>query len=177
MTIYVTRHGETDWNVMKKIQGWTDIPLNAKGKEQALSLHEQLKDIPFKAIYASDLKRAFETATIIKGDREDIPLYKEPRLREFCYGDIEGQHVSQEIELFRQEVFFRYPNGENCLDAASRIYPLLDAIRQQYQKDDNILLVSHGGVSKIIFSYFSNMKIEEYLTFGLQNCQVMKFVL
>lgn len=69
MDIYLIRHGETDWNRMKKLQGTTDIPLNAYGIELAEKTAEGLKDVPFDRIYTSPLIRARKTAEIIRGDR------------------------------------------------------------------------------------------------------------
>ena len=69
MQLYLVRHGETDWNAAHRIQGSTDIPLNATGRVQALATGRLLARRPWDAIYASPLSRAYETATIIAGDR------------------------------------------------------------------------------------------------------------
>ena len=70
MNIYVIRHGETDWNAGRRIQGRSDIPLNEKGRQLAKVTAEALKDIVFGAAYSSPLKRAMETARIILRDRD-----------------------------------------------------------------------------------------------------------
>lgn len=89
MDIYLIRHGETDWNRMKKLQGTTDIPLNAYGIELAEKTAEGLKDVPFDRIYTSPLIRARKTAEIIRGDRP-IEIIETDGLKEISFGDYEG---------------------------------------------------------------------------------------
>ena len=89
MDIYLIRHGETDWNRMKKLQGTTDIPLNAYGIELAEKTAEGLKDVPFDRIYTSPLIRARKTAEIIRRDRP-IEIIETDGLKEISFGDYEG---------------------------------------------------------------------------------------
>ena len=89
MKLYLIRHGETDWNIVKRLQGATDIPLNENGEALARETAEGLKEIPFDMVFTSPLKRAYRTAEIVKGNRE-IPLIIEERIREICFGDYEG---------------------------------------------------------------------------------------
>ena len=79
MKLYIIRHGETDWNVKRRFQGHSDIPLNEEGRRLAYLTAEALKEVPFTRIYTSPLKRASETAAIIKGVRQ-IPIIEEPRI-------------------------------------------------------------------------------------------------
>src|SRR5271167_231879 len=71
---YIVRHGQTDWNVEKRIQGCTDIPLNDRGREQAFELGKKLKDVDFAFCFSSDLQRAAETARIILSERPAIDV-------------------------------------------------------------------------------------------------------
>lgn len=95
MDIYLIRHGETDWNKEKKLQGVTDIPLNAYGIELAEKTAEGLKDVPFDRIYTSPLIRAKKTAEIIRGNRP-IDLVVKEELKEISFGDYEGHHYKPE---------------------------------------------------------------------------------
>ena len=83
MIIYIIRHGETDWNVLRKFQGRTDIPLNENGRQVAEWTREGLKEIDFDIVYTSPLRRAKETAQIIVGDRQ-IPIIEEERIIEMA---------------------------------------------------------------------------------------------
>ena len=89
MRLYIIRHGETEWNVLRRFQGRSDIPLNDEGRRLARITAEALSEVPFARIYTSPLKRAYETAMIIKGER-DIPVIEEPRIIEIGFGDYEG---------------------------------------------------------------------------------------
>ena len=98
MMLYIVRHGETDWNRQKKVQGHTDIPLNEYGRHLAEETAEGMKDIPIDIGYTSPLKRARETAEIILKGR-NIPLLDEPRIQEIGFGIYEGIHTgTQEKE-------------------------------------------------------------------------------
>ena len=88
-TILLARHGETDWNRAGRWQGWADPPLNETGRVQARELAEQLRTIPFDAVYSSDLRRAHETALIV-GEPHGVPVVTEPGLREIDVGSWSG---------------------------------------------------------------------------------------
>lgn len=90
ITIYFTRHGETDWNIERKIQGHVEVDLNERGKAQAKALHDKLLNTPIDLIFVSPLRRAKETAEIIRGDR-NIPMFEDSRIIEEFYGDMEGE--------------------------------------------------------------------------------------
>ncbi|GMA55868.1 hypothetical protein GCM10025858_03710 [Alicyclobacillus sacchari] len=102
MEIWLVRHGETDWNAQGRVQGWTDVPLNAEGRRQASLLAQCLKSISFEHIYASDLSRALDTARIV-ADAVGAPVTPLACLREHRFGQAEG--------LLRQESDRRFPNG------------------------------------------------------------------
>ena len=89
MMLYIVRHGETDWNRMKKVQGHTDIPLNDYGRHLAEETAEGMKEIRLDLGFTSPLKRARETAEIILAGR-NIPLIDEERIKEIGFGRYEG---------------------------------------------------------------------------------------
>ena len=90
MKLYLVRHGETDWNKVKKIQGQVDIPLNQFGKHLAEETAEGLHDIPFDLCISSPLSRAYETARIILEGR-DVPIITDARIEEMAFGEYEGK--------------------------------------------------------------------------------------
>ncbi len=102
--LYLVRHGETDWNAQRRIQGSTDIPLNATGRAQAAATAELLTRRSFDAVVASPLSRAFETGSIIAERLGlDVPTTY-PGLAERSYGEAEG--------LTDDEVVARYPHDD-----------------------------------------------------------------
>ena len=107
MKIYLIRHGETDWNLEQRLQGATDIPLNENGLELARETAQGLKEVPFDLIYTSPLKRAKQTAEILRGER-DIPLIEEPRIREICFGIYEGYCCSREHYTIPDPAFMNF---------------------------------------------------------------------
>ncbi len=114
-TIFFTRHGETEWNTQRRMQGWLDSPLTEKGKLQAVYLGERMKAISLATIYSSDAPRATTTADLIRGGR-NIPIVPLKELREMCLGEWEGCFVS---ELFERESV----NCQNLMAEAGRASP------------------------------------------------------
>ncbi len=92
--LILTRHGETDWNIAHRFQGQSDVPLNARGRQQAEQLAAHLIAEKFDAIYASDLSRAWDTAKAIAA-QHTCPLIAEPRFREGGFGEWEGCTFSE----------------------------------------------------------------------------------
>jgi broad specificity phosphatase PhoE len=174
MSLYVVRHGQTDWNKERLIQGRIDIPLNEEGIKQARITKKKLEGIELDAIYVSPLTRAKQTAAIIAEGR-NVPLFIDERIQEEYYGDLEGKPRSGEIYLKQRQSFFkRYPHGEGYLDVVARVYPFLNEIKEKH-KGQNVLLVCHGGMSRVINTYFFDMENDEFVTFGLDNCEIAKY--
>lgn len=140
MEIYLVRHGQTDWNLQRRYQGIEDIPLNKTGMEQAQICAECLKSISFAAIYSSPLKRAFDTARIIAGERYSVIL--DERLLERDFGKISGL-LPEERETFLAEK--KEANMESFDHLTSRVMQALHEYKERYQ-DDKVLVVAHGGV-------------------------------
>lgn len=91
-TFYVVRHGQTMFNLLDQVQGWSDTPLTPLGEKMADRLGRGLREIPLTAAYSSDSGRAVATAERILAQRdgEPLPLHRDPRLREWCLGSLEG---------------------------------------------------------------------------------------
>ena len=103
MKLYILRHGETQWNVQKRLQGASDTELNKKGIALAEKTGEALKEIPFYCCFTSPLKRAKDTAKLALGNRE-IPIYEDARIQEICFGEWEGENSS----LLPQEMLYNF---------------------------------------------------------------------
>jgi alpha-ribazole phosphatase len=148
--LLLARHGQTDWNVQHRYQGQSDTSLTDTGKAQAAALARRLAGEEIHAIYASDLKRAWETAGAV-GSALNMAARPEPDLREIHFGNWEG--------LTHQEIARRYPEaraawiadpesappgGESLSQVVARLDDVLARIRRDHQ-DQTVLIVGHGG--------------------------------
>lgn len=153
MSIYLLRHGQTDWNKAGWVQGRYDTKLNDTGRQQAREAHEALKDIRIDVCYCSPLGRAKETAEITLEGR-GVPVVFDDRLVEMAYGVYEGTHwMGEAYQKNRRMLAMRFPGGESYLDVAHRAFSFLDEIQKE-AKEKNILIVCHGGIARVINSYF-----------------------
>ncbi len=177
MKIYFTRHGETQWNSRNIICGVTDIELSEKGFEQARSLAADISENrgDIGAIICSPMKRAVQTAAEVADVLGITPVY-DSRLREWDYGSFEGKHRSTEGFLeAKLEFGCRMPGGgESVFDLAARVYGLIGEVTEQY-KQTNVLLVSHGGVCRVIEAYCRGLTRDEFAHFFMGNCELRQF--
>lgn len=156
-TLYIARHGETEWNLEHRLQGQMDSPLTQNGLRQAQDLADSLRQIHFDAIFSSDLVRARRTAEVAALERK-LAVKTSELLREHNYGIYEGKKVDEvkeelkeafaEYERLSNEEKFRYrliPNGETDEEIAVRFITFLRETAVAYE-GKNVLVVSHGGV-------------------------------
>lgn len=177
MEIYLTRHGQTEWNVLKKIQGKVDIELNENGKEQAKQIGEKLKNTKIDLIICSPLKRAKETAEIINSYL-NVPIIFDERISERSFGEFEGMN----IETFDFNDLWNYTKNcnhnkvEPLHDLFKRVYQFLDEMKETYVCK-NILIVAHGGISIPVTCYFEGISTpENVFPLCLKNCEIKKFI-
>ncbi|TXC85653.1 histidine phosphatase family protein [Metabacillus litoralis] len=152
VTLYFIRHGETQYNVEKRMQGFCDSPLTEKGILQARSVGKGLTDIHFEAAYASDSQRVLDTAKYAIGDR-DIPLSVDTRLKEMNFGVFESllpQEISEQYgnaleTLFSLELDASAPEGESYSQLFARTEQAVEEIVKKHEsKGGNVLIFSHG---------------------------------
>lgn len=175
MKLYVARHGQTVWNAQNKVCGVTDVELTEKGIEQAEKLADIVPD-NIDIIITSPLKRAIETGKIV-AEKNNIPMYIEELLIEQNYGIYEGIDRKDPQFLNNKRNFaYRYPDGESMMRVAYRIYGFIDKIKKEYQ-GKNVLLISHGGVCRIIRTYFIDMTNEEFFNYTLKNGELEEYEL
>lgn len=155
----LVRHGQTDWNLARRIQGSTDIPLNDAGRDDARWAAGQLGGSTHHAIYASPLARARETAEIIASELGlEGPLI-DADLREREFGDGEGMLVADYLETWGDWTA-EVPGAETldavavrALDALDRI--ALDARRRSAPLAESVIVVAHGGVIRALIDHVS----------------------
>ena len=156
MRLVVVRHGETAWNVEQRLQGATDVPLSDRGRAQAARLAERLKDETFTAIYASDLQRASDTAALV-AETHDLPVQRDPRLREQAKGRWEGltfvqieARYPETLQCWQADRSHAPGGGEDITAVAARIGAALDSMRAAHTADHTVLVVSHGMVLRTL---------------------------
>lgn len=174
--VYFVRHGQTVWNVENKICGATDIALTGLGHEQAIETGKKILETGICAdeILYSPLIRAAETARHIS-EITGIPAKEEPRLREQNFGKWEATaRDGVEFKKAKEQFCSSYERGESMLRLAQRIYNLLDELREQ-SEEKTYILVAHNGISRVIHSYFFEMTNKEYASFGVKNCEILKY--
>lgn len=183
MELYIVRHSETVWNKERRLQGRSDIELTEYGRELARITGEALKNIDFEAIYSSPLERAYETANLIKGDK-DIPIIKENRIIEISFGEYEG-HVDKElVEAGTSFVdFFDHPekyipgkNGESLQELRKRAEDFICSLKDMYgETDKKIMIVGHGAMNKALMMVVKDSHdYSQFWSGGLQrNCNVI----
>lgn len=159
LRIYFVRHGQTDWNSLKRLQGQQDALLNELGKRQAQAVARRLKNLPLESLYTSDLARARQTAEAIN-TYHHLPLLHRPQLRERSLGIFEGHTIEQCIQRHpdirsayeRDRLGYRIPQGESYLEFTCRVGGFFDALRLQHD-GQTIAVVAHGGVLGAAFGH------------------------
>ena len=176
--IYVIRHGQTDWNIQKRVMGRHDEPLNETGLHQAEEAKNNLMNTKIDIIICSPLKRARQTAEVINEGRNILIVYDD-RITERDFGEFEGKQTKDFDfkgfwDFYKNE---QYQRAENIQSFFERIDGFLNDIIKEY-KGKNVLVVAHGGVS-IPINCFFNKKIPEGSLIdarvSLGNCQVLSY--
>ena len=168
MEIYFVRHGQTIWNVEKRFQGLSDSPLTELGITQAKLLGEKLKDIKFDKFYSTSLKRAYDTANYIKGNRKQkVEIFDD--FAEISMGDMEGIKQEDFKKLYPEQVknfFFNQleydPSsfgGESFLEVRERVIRGLNKFIELNKNYERVLVVSHGATLKTLLHYISGKDI------------------
>lgn len=165
-TIYLTRHGETEWNLDHRFQGKKDSPLTTTGRQQAEWLYDRLKDVDFTAIYSSCSNRALETAKIVRGHRQ-MTIETREELMEIGLGSWEGRAI-QSIEKDDPDNYhdfwhapenYRSDEGESFQDLIDRTIKVLEEIKHRHT--GNVLVVSHGIVLKSILCAIEKKSLKD----------------
>lgn len=166
LTLYITRHGQTEWNVESRMQGWADSPLTATGISAASQLGKRLENVPLDAVYSSTSGRTIHTAQLIIGDR-DIPLFKKEDLREINVGewsgkfssDIERNYAQQLKTYYERPSQYKSTSGEDFHILKERVLRAIEEIADTHPHG-NVLIVTHGVVKKCLINHFSGTDLD-----------------
>jgi len=164
-TLYVTRHGETEWNTEGRMQGWNDSPLTGLGINQAYWLYDRLKDMNFNAIYSSPAGRAYKTAEILKGER-NIEIISHDALKEINLSEWEGldQKSIKEKDEEQFHNFWKAPHlykplsGEDFVELQHRVTAGIREIVKNH-KDETVLIVTHTMTLKALMASLKSKPI------------------
>jgi probable phosphoglycerate mutase len=182
--LYIMRHGRTDWNVMHKLQGRTDIPLNEDGRRMAERANEEYMDVNFDICYCSPLIRARETAELVLRGR-DVPIIIDERLAEMCFGEYEGLETGAPIQSSPLNVLFNNPEkyvaSVGGAESLEELYQrtgefLREMIEPQLSQGKDILIVGHGAMNLSIVCQVKNIRVEKFWSTDIGHCKLMRLV-
>ena len=164
--LFIVRHGETIWNVQRKMMGKTDIPLSHRGKVQARAIAKLLAGYPIDVIYSSPLTRTLQTAKAIRTNKT-TPLILHAALKERDFGVLEGK-TYEEAHAYGTPMqygeskyypYFRPPDGERLLDVENRTKLCIQDLT--HHRGKNIVIVSHGSFLRVLFCHLLGLKLDE----------------
>jgi alpha-ribazole phosphatase len=175
--LILVRHGETEWNAQRRYQGQSDTALSEFGVRQANLVAERLAGREIDAVYASDLKRAWETAQFI-AEKSGLRVISEPRLRELKFGVLEGLTFDEAQEQYPEminawlEDFNRPPEGGETIELFNaRVVSLLNDLKAKYD-EQTVLLVAHGGPLSEILRVILGLSREKRWYLEMENASL-----
>lgn len=181
MKLYLLRHGETDWNKVRKIQGCTDIPLNDYGRELARKTGEGMKDIVIDLVITSSLSRARETAELVMAGRT-VETIENPQIQEMDFGEYEGRPSDEEPTASILKAFFKNPGaypppekGESIPELLVRTGRFLETLYQdEALRDKSILISTHGAaMTGLVNNIKGQLETNDFWKMGVPpNCAV-----
>jgi probable phosphoglycerate mutase len=174
MNILLARHGETSWNQEGRYQGHTDVPLSEVGEGQARALGRRLEQVAIHRAVTSPLSRARRTAELILGPRAKLLTF-DPNLREISHGGWEGKLVT-EIERSHPELLRRWkeapsaslpagPDAESLQQVLDRAWTALEKACEGLGPEENLLLVAHDAVNRVILCRVLGLPLERVWAF------------
>lgn len=180
LQVYLVRHGETQWNAERRIQGQSDSPLTAKGEQQAMQVATRAKELGITHIISSDLGRTRRTAEII-AQACGCDILLDPRLRELNMGVLETRNIdslTEEEENWRRQLVNgtkdgRIPQGESMLELSERMHSALASCLELPQ-GSRPLLVSHGIALGCLVSTILGLPAWAERRLRLRNCSISR---
>ncbi len=172
LRIYLARHGETDWNAERRLQGQTDTPLNSKGRQQAAQLAEHLKGIHLDAVYSSTLSRSRDTAEIARGG---VPLKSLAGLKERNHGKFEGKMLDGSDPAIEREYRQRRGDPNDDLDGGESLNQFYERVRTTFEeilrqhKSGAILIVGHAITNQMILRDVLGLTLKQSLSIRQAN--------
>ncbi len=163
LTVYVVRHGQTDWNKEGRIQGGTDNPLNATGRDQAATMSNLMAEVKVDTVYVSSHQRARQTAEVFQGR---TPIVAMDELRERFFGKFEGANdkdpaVVADWNKRRFTWTDDMEGGETLESQSRRAEAALKTIRDKHKNGGTVVIVGHGGINPLLISHLIGVPPQE----------------
>ncbi len=176
--LVLLRHGESQWNRENRFTGWVDVPLSAKGEEEARSAGQKLIGYRFDRAFTSVLTRAIETLRIVLEviGQSHIPIEKDQALNERMYGELQGlnktetakKYGEQQVKLWRRSYDIRPPGGESLKDTAERVLPYYESrIKPHHLAGETVLIVAHGNSLRALVMHLDRLTPDQVLELNI----------
>ena len=172
------RHGESQWNLENRFTGWVDVPLSAKGEQEAREAGEKIQAFHFDEAFTSVLTRAKETLRIVLEviGQTHLPIEEDQALNERMYGDLQGlnkaetaqKYGEQQVKIWRRSYDVPPPGGESLKDTAERVLPYYQKrIEPELLAGRTILIVAHGNSLRALVMHLNKLTTEEVLELNI----------
>ena len=176
--LVLLRHGESQWNLENRFTGWVDVPLSAKGVEEAKQAGEKLRGFTFDRAFSSVLARANETLRIVLEvlGQTSIPIEKDKALNERMYGDLQGLNKAEtakkygdaQVKIWRRSYDVKPPGGESLKDTAERALPYYEKmVKPHLVKGETIIIAAHGNSLRALVMELDQLSKEEVLELNI----------
>ena len=175
-TLVLVRHGQSVWNAENRFTGWTDVDLSEKGVMEAETAGDELSGIRFDVLHTSGLKRAQRTAEIIMSRNShsgEVPVFKDERLNERHYGDLQGLnkaetaeiHGAEQVHIWRRSFDVPPPGGESLKMNAERTIPYFEEeVVPDLEEGKNVLVSAHGNSLRSIVMHIESISPEDIVS-------------
>ena len=172
--LLLLRHGQSQWNLENRFTGWVDVPLSARGEQEARAAGEKLRGRRIDKLYTSVLERAIGTArlSLESAGLRPPPTERDAALNERMYGDLQGldkaeaatRFGTEQVKLWRRSYDVKPPGGESLADTAARVLPYWTArILPDLRAGLNVLVVAHGNSLRALVMHLDNLTRDQVL--------------
>lgn len=175
--LVLIRHGQSLWNLENRFTGWVDVPLTAKGEDEARAAGQRLKGLTFAVAYTSVLTRAQRTLDLVMETAGiKVPVIRDQALNERHYGELQGlnkddlrkKYGEDQVKLWRRSYDVQPPGGESLKDTAARTLPFFErCVLGDIRQGKNVLVVAHGNSNRSIVMKLDNLTGDQVVALEL----------
>lgn len=176
--LVLLRHGESQWNLENRFTGWVDVPLSARGVQEARNAGEKLRPYRFDRAFTSVLQRANETLRLALEviGQTAVPTEKDKALNERMYGELQGLNKAEtakkygddQVKIWRRSYDVRPPGGESLKDTAERVLPYYEkVIKPRLLAGETILIAAHGNSLRALVMELEQLTREQVLELNI----------